>query len=156
MSLHSRGRLLSAAAVTCAALAGPVAGAQASNATIVSTMNAYGNKILHDEAAVLNGAADYQKGNAKPLIKALRHEVSDIKTITGKVSPEATSTAAGATGKKDLIAGLDKIAKAYGALATDVSKASSGKPVSNATVKAAVATDKKGRSELKTGLKLLS
>jgi hypothetical protein len=151
-----RGRSLPVAVIACACLAGPVAGAQASNTTIVNTLNSYGPKLDHDEAAVLNGLADYQDGRAAPLIKALRHEVADIHALRGALSPESTSSTAGATGKQDVLTGLKRIAKAYGALASDVQKASHGTPVPKAKVQAAITTDKKGRRELKAGLKLLA
>ncbi len=143
------------ALAVCAVLAGPIAGAQASNSTLRTTVASYNARIYKDETAVANGLAAYRGHNATPLVRALRHEVSDLRRLKGKLSGEAASTAKGATAKGKMVQGLGLIANAYAALATDVKRSSAANPVPRAKVMAAIKTDKKGRAELKSGLTLL-
>jgi len=151
-SVRRRGVLL--AAVMCAALAGPVAAAQASDNDLRNTLNTYSPKIVKDENAVKKGLAEYPKGKSKPLIRALTHEVADLHALRKALSQESASTAKGAKAKKDIVEGLGLIASAYSALKRDVQAAHGGK-VPGTEVDAAVATDKKGRTKLLAGLKLL-
>ena len=139
----------------CAILGGPIAVAQASDNTIRQTLNSFAPKIVKDENAVKKGLAGYPKGKVRPLVKALNHEVADLHALKSKLSHEHASSARGKKGKKDVVAGLGLIAKAYGALRTDV-QAAHGGPVPSAQVNAAVNTDKKGRAKLLKGLHLLS
>ena len=145
--------LLSGVAL-CAILGGPIAGAQASDNSIRATLNSFAPKIVKDENAVRNGLNDYPTGKSKPLVKALGHEVGDLHSLKSKLAHESASSAAGAKGKTDVIKGLGLIAKAYSTLRKDV-LAVHGGPVPKAKVTAAVNTDKKGRSKLLAGLKLL-
>ena len=144
--------LLSGVAL-CALLAGPIAGAQASDNTIRCTLNTYDPKIVKDETAVRNGLNHYPHGS-KPLTKALAHEVGDLHALKSKLAHESASSSAGAKGKTDIVKGLGLIAKAYSTLRTDV-LAVHGGPVPKAQVTAAVNTDKKGRTKLLAGLHLL-
>jgi hypothetical protein len=137
-----------------ALMVGPVAAAQASNATIVATLNQWGPKIVKDENAVAKGLKGYPQGKAKPLVKALNHEVSDLHRLNHTLRGESASTKAGRKGKNKVTKGLGLIATAYASLSRDVKQANGG-PVAASKVNAAVATDKKGRKDLKAGLKLL-
>jgi hypothetical protein len=139
----------------CAVLVGPTAVAQASDNTIRATLNSYSSKIVNDENAVKNGLVGYPQGKVKPLVRALTREVSDLHSLKRKLSQETASSATGRNGKADVIKGLGLIANAYGALMRDV-QAAHGGPVPPSQVAAAVNTDKKGRSKLLAGLKLLS
>jgi len=152
-SVRRRGVLLGA--VMCAALAGPVAAAQASDNDLRNTLDQYSPKIVKDETAVKKGLAEYPKGKSKPLIHALKHEVSDLHALKKALSHESASSAKGAKGKKDIVKGLGLIASAYSALDRDV-QAAHGGAVPASQVNAAVATDKKGRTKLLAGLHLLS
>jgi len=148
--------VVSAAVGLCAILAGPLASAHASNATIRATINSYGPKIGRDEVRVLHAVTAYKKHHAAALVRALRHEVTDLRSLRGKLIRESASTAKGRRGKSDVTEGLGLIASAYAALARDVTAASRSRSVSRAKVLAAVAADRKGRAKLRAGLKLLS
>lgn len=145
---------LASGVALCAILGGPIAGAQASDNTIKTTLNSYAPKIVKDENAVRNGLTQYPKGKSKPLIRALAHEVGDLHTLKSKLSHESASSATGAKAKTDIVKGLGLIAKAYSALRKDV-LAVHGGPVPASEVNAAVKTDKKGRTKLLAGLHLL-
>jgi hypothetical protein len=148
-----RSMLLGAA--VCAVLGGSVAVAQASDNDLRTTLNTYAPKIVKDENAVKKGLTEYPKGKSKPLVKALNHEVSDLHALNKALSPESASSANGRKAKKDIVKGLGLIATAYTALRKDV-QAAHGGAVPASKVDAAVATDKKGRTKLLAGLRLLS
>ncbi len=148
-----RGWVLSGVTL-CAVLAGPVAIAQASDNAMRRTLNSYAPKIVKDEDAVKNGLTGYPHGKVKPLVRALNHEVGDLRALKRKLAHESASSARGAKAKRLLINGLGLIANAYGALRRDV-QAAHGGPVPKSKVAAAVSTDKKGRAKLLAGLKLL-
>jgi hypothetical protein len=150
-----RGPLLSSIAA-CAMLAGPVAGAQASDSTVRSTIGAYNGRIAQDEARIVNTAATYDKTrNATPLIDALNHEVRDLRALKGKLTRQSGSTARGRRGRSDVVKGLGLIATGYTALARDVRAASAQKPVTTGEVNAARTADRRGHNLVVTGLKLL-
>jgi hypothetical protein len=146
--------LLSSGVALCALLAGPIAGAQASDSTIITTLNQWGPRIVRDEKAIAKGLTAYTHHKAKPLEKALGHEVGDLHMLGHALAGESASSATGRKAKGDIVKGLGLIAKAYGALAKDV-KAAHGQGVPVAKVQAAIATDKKGRADLQRGIKLL-
>jgi len=150
-----RRRLVLSGVLTCAVLAGPVAAAQATDNDLRTTLNTYAPKIVKDEKAVAKGINEYPKGKSKPLVKALNHEVGDLHALNKALKNESGSSAKGRKAKKDIVAGLGSIASAYGALRRDV-QAAHGGAVSASKVNAAIATDKKGRTKLLAGLKLLS
>jgi hypothetical protein len=138
-----------------AILGGPLAVAQASDNSLRTTLNSYAPKIVKDENAVKAGLNGYPQGKVEPLVRALNHEVSDLHKLKSKLALESASSARGSKAKTDIVKGLGLIAKAYGSLRKDVQTAHGG-PVPSAQVNAAVNTDKKGRSKLLAGLKLLS
>jgi hypothetical protein len=139
----------------CAVLGGPIAVASASDNTLRATINGFAPKIVKDENAVKKGLKEYPKGKSKPLIRALKHEVSDLHALNKALKAESASSAKGSKGKKDVVKGLGLIASAYSALERDV-QAAHGGAVPASEVNAAVATDKKGRTKLLAGLRLLS
>ncbi len=138
-----------------AILGGPIAVAQASDNSMRTTLNSYSQKIVNDENAVKAGLNGYPQGKVAPLVRALNHEVSDLHKLKAKLAHESASSARGSKAKTDIVKGLSLIATAYESLRTDV-QAAQGGPVPSAQVNAAVNTDKKGRSKLLAGLKLLS
>jgi len=139
----------------CALLIGGVGIAQASDNTLRTTLNNYAPKIVKDENAVKNGLLGYPKGKVRPLVRALTHEVTDLRALRKKLNHESASSAKGKKAKSDIIAGLSLIAAAYGALRKDVQVAQGG-PVPVSKVNSAVKTDQKGRGKLLTGLHLLA
>lgn len=146
---------VSAAVGVCAVLAGPLASAHASNATIRATISNYSPRLGQDEARVARAVTTYKKHHSSALVGALRHEVTDLRALRTKLIREPASTARGRTGKTDVTQGLGLIASAYAALARDLAAASRSRPVSRAKVLGVVATDRKGRAKLRAGLKLL-
>jgi hypothetical protein len=140
--------VLSGAAL-CAVLGGPIAVAQASDNTLRVTLNSYAQKIPNDAHAV---KAARTRGQ---LVRALGHEVTDLRSLKRKLAHESASSARGRTAKSDLVTGLGLIANAYAALRRDV-QAAHGGPVPVSKVNAARRTVKKGRGKFLAGLHLLS
>ena len=138
----------------CAVLAGPIALAQASDNTLRLTLNSYAQKIVKDEAAVKAALQGYP-GTRGKLVRALGHEVTDLRSLKRKLAHESASSARGKRAKSDIVTGLGLIANAYAALRRDV-QAAHGGPVPISKVSAAQRTDRKGRAKFKAGLKLLS
>jgi Ni/Co efflux regulator RcnB len=150
-----RGSVLSAIAA-CAVLAGPVAGAQASDSNVRSTIDAYNGRIAKDESRILNTAATYDKThNATPLVNALHHEVRDLRALKAKLGRERGSTARGRRGRSDVVKGLGLIAGGYNALAKDVRTAGAHRQVTSSQLQSARADDKKGHNLVIKGLRLL-
>jgi hypothetical protein len=148
--------LIVATLASCAALAGPIAAAQASNAGIVSTFRAANPHLNADEAAVKSAVKAYKRDRrAGRVIRALRHEVRDIRALNRSLKHQRASTRKGRRGKAQLTRGLTLIGNAYAALANDIQKARAGHPVPAATINATVASDRKGRAKLLAGLRLL-
>ena len=142
------------AVIVGAALAGPVAAAQASNNDIRATLDAYAPKIVNDETAVGKGLSEYPKGKPKPLERALKQEVSTLHALKAALRHETASSTKGRKAKKEIVTGLGLIAGAYTSLRADI-LAVHGGAVPVAQVDAAVAQDKKGRTKLKAGLRLI-
>ena len=115
----------------------------------------YNARIYKDEASVANGLGAYKARHPAALVRALTHEVADLRTLRDKLSHESASTPRGTRGKHDITTGLGLIAIAYEALALDIKNSSATRPVAQSKVLAAIKTDKKGRDELTAGLKLL-
>lgn len=142
-----------AAATACVALAGPIAAAQASDATIRGTINSTVPKIVKSQAKVLDGLATYDKTrSAKTLITAIKTQNGVLKALKGKLSRESASSANGAKGKADIVNGLGLIVRSNTALAKHLQ---SGKPLSHAEANTAITQDKKGNDDLNAGGKLL-
>lgn len=136
-------------------LVGGVGVAQANNNTLRLTLNHYAPKIVKDENVVSNGVhVQYPQGHWIRLTRALKHEVSDLHALNKKLLHESASSARGRKGKTLIVNGLKLIATAYSSLRRDI-LAVHGGPVAASKVKAAVKTDKKGRSKLLAGLNLL-
>ncbi len=144
------------AAIACGILAGPISIAQASNASIVSTFRAANRGLNRDESASTRALRAYKRNHrARPLVRALRHEVRDIRSLNRRIKGERASTGKGRRGKAALTRGLALIANAYSQLANEIQRAHAGHPVSQEQFNATVATDRRGRNKLIAGLRLL-
>src|SRR5947207_14015450 len=108
-----------------AVLAGPIALAQASDNTLRLTLNSYAQKIVKDEAAVKAALQGYP-GTRGKLVRALGHEVTDLRSLKRKLAHESASSARGKRAKSDIVTGLGLIANAYAALRRDVQAAHGG------------------------------
>ena len=148
-----RWRGVAAALGACAVLAGPIAAAQASNATLLATIKSGFPKIIKSQAKILDGLATYDKTHSKtPLIKAIKTQNGVLKALEVRLSHGSPSSAQGARGKAEVIKGLGLI---VGSNTTLVKHLQSGKSLSKAQSKAAVKAATKGNLDLSAGAKLL-
>jgi hypothetical protein len=146
---------LSAVALS-AILAGPIASAQASDASIVATINTYAPRLLQDESVALNAEANYSPTKPTPLLKALTKTVKDFDKLAGKLKHETATTARDAKGKNDVLAGSELIATSYRDLVREIKDANASTPVPLTQVAHAVSLAEKGSKKLDRGLALLS
>jgi hypothetical protein len=146
-----------AVVIVCGLLAGPIAVAQASNAGIVATFRAANGRFNQDEATLRTALKRYaaHKAGAKPVIRALRREVRDIRPVTRMIKAERASTTKGRRGKAAVTRGLALIANAYSQLATDLQRARAGHPASRAQLNAIQVRARNGHNKLVAGLRLL-
>ena len=156
MSHRSRRISSGAALVACVAAIGPVAAAQASDATIRSTVKSAVPKIEKSQAKIIDGLSTYQQThNPTALIKAIRGQSKTLKALETKLSSQPASSANGSKGKADIVKGLRLIIGSNNTLAKELAQSAHHAPVSKAKVKAATAADTKGNRDLNAGSKLL-
>jgi hypothetical protein len=155
VSPSGRGISLLSALLACGAIIGPVATAQASDATIRATLKSAHPTMQKDQVKVQDGIAIYEKRHSSTaLIKALNRQATDLHALQGKLSGQSASSTKGAKGKADIVKGLGLVAKSDTGLAKAL-RAAHGKPVPRSQLTTAVATAKKGNRDLAAGMKLL-
>lgn len=138
------------------AMLGPVAAAQANDASLRAALKTDAPKINHSQAKILDGLATYQKTNSpSALIKAIHAQNIDLKSLQVKVSGDSPSSATGAKAKADIVKGLRLIIGSNNTLAKALQRSATGKPVSKSKLEAALSADRKGNADLNTGAKLL-
>lgn len=155
MSSRARRAALPLLAGCCAAF-GPAGAAQASDATLKATVKSDVPKLLRSQAKIIDGLAALAKtSSVKPLVKAIRAQDRDLTSLRRRLAAESASSTTGTRAKADITKGLALIVTANSTLSKDLAKASSGKAVSKAQVKAAAAAVKRGNVDVATGVKLL-
>jgi hypothetical protein len=151
---HSAG---TATVLACAAVAGPVAAASASDASIRSAIKSSVPKIQKSQAKLINSFTAYEKTHnpAAPLT-ALKGQNKTLTALEIKLSGQSASSTNGTRGKNDIVKGLRLIVGSNNTLATELQKSANHTPVSKAKIKAATAADTKGNKDLVAGTKLLN
>lgn len=156
MSRRFRRTSLVSSLAACAAVAGPVAAAQASDATLRSTVTRALPAIARSQTKILNGLSTLDRTHkAAALIKAINTQDKTLTTLETKLTGEAPSSAAGTKGKADIIAGLKLIVSSNHTVTKELKKASRKQAVSTAQLKAADNAEKAGNRKLNAGAKLL-
>jgi hypothetical protein len=139
--------------VACAAVLGPVTAAQASDASLRTTIKAAAPKIDRSQAKILDGIAHLdQTKSATALIKAVKAQDKDLASLQSKLNGESASSAAGTKGKSDVIKGLGLILKSNTTLIADIQ---AGKKLTKAEVKTIDNEAVKGNKAAIAGQKLL-
>jgi hypothetical protein len=156
VSSRSRRIAVVGSALACVAAIGPVTAAQASDATIRSTIKTAVPKIEKSQAKLIDGLSTYQKThNPTALIKAVKGQSKTLKALEAKLSGQSASSTNGTKGKADIVKGLRLIIGSNSTLAKELQQSAHHAPVSKAKVKAATAADTKGNRDLTAGSKLL-
>jgi hypothetical protein len=142
--------------LACTAVAGPVAAADASDATLRSTIKTAVPKIEKSQAKLIDGLTAYQKThNPTALIKAIKGQSRTLSALETKLSQESASSANGTKGKTDIVKGLGLIIGSNTTLAKELQQSAHHAPVSKAKLKAATKADTRGNRDLNAGSKLL-
>jgi hypothetical protein len=149
-------KLALGAAVLAAALAGPVSGATASDASIKAAIKSYNSKLLIADGHLETALGEYKKsGNPSDVQAAFTKSIAVLSALESKIASQKASSPRVKLGQTKFDKGLQSIIAAYRRL----SKAIGEKRVSPAAAKAeakkaAVEIDKAGVL-LKEGTKLL-
>lgn len=156
MRSMSRGRQVLVAIGACAAFTASTGVAQASDASIVSTIDNGNLRITTDELTIAKTLLTYKKTHqAGPVIAALRHEVIDLHALADQVRAQPASSARGGRGKADVLLGLRLVGTSYVQLANEMEHSGTGVPVSRFQLVTTVELARRGHTELVAGLKLL-
>jgi hypothetical protein len=141
----------------CVTVLGPVAAAQATDATIAATVKNDLPKITRSQARILDGIATLQKNNAvTPLIRAIKAQNRNLTTLRKAVMSQTASTSGGSQGQSDIVTGLQLIVRSNTTLSKDLARSAKGEAFSKRRLKAAVAAEKRGNRDIDAGGKLLS
>jgi hypothetical protein len=142
--------------VACAAVIGPVSVAQASDASLRSTVEAGIPKITRSQAKILDGEAAFeQTHSAAALVKAVKAQDKTLKTLDTKVKGQSPSTPVGTKAKSDIVKGLRLIVASNTSLVSDYKLAQQGHPVTRAQLNVMVNEANTGNVDMLTGIKLL-
>jgi hypothetical protein len=144
------------AVVACFALAGPiVATASASDSSIIEVVNRWSPIVQKDEQKIANAEQAYKKHRkAAPVVAALTHEVSDLRSFVSQLKAQSASSSTGGKGRDDIASGSTLIASSYSRFASELKKAGS-KGLSQAQISANAKVALAGHTKIVAGVKLL-
>jgi hypothetical protein len=134
-------------------IGGIVTAARADDNDLRGTLTTDVPNIVKDERTLKDALPEYAHGRAKPLVRALNHEVADLDALRLHLRRESASSARGAKAKSLVVKGLGLMASAYTRLREDVQAAHDG-PILLAEVKVAVTMRTRGRTKLLAGARL--
>lgn len=150
------GRIALFAVVLGGALAVPVGGAYASDASIKAAIKSYDSKLLVADGHLETAIGEYKKsGNPGEVQAALQKSIAVYSSLEAKIAAQPASTQRVKLGKVKFDKGLQSIVLAYQRL----KKAFGEKKVSSAAAKAeakkALSAVRTARTQLREGAKLL-
>jgi hypothetical protein len=150
-------RIAICAAVVGGALAGPVAGASASDASIKAVIKSYNSKILVAEGHALTALGEYKStGNPANVQSALTQSIDVLSSLKSKIAGQSASSSKVKEGKAKFEKGLAAVIVAYRRLKTAIGEKKSSPEAAKTEAKKAVSAVKVARKELLEGAKLLS
>jgi predicted PurR-regulated permease PerM len=144
------------ALVACFALAGPIlTTASASDNSIIGTVNRW-SPIVHKDEQKIEHAEQAYKSNRKaaPVVAALTHEVSDLRSFASQLKSQSASSSNGGKGRDDIASGSTLIANSYSKFASELKQAGS-MGLSRAQISANAKTALAGHKKIVAGVKLL-
>ncbi len=150
-------RLAICAAVAGSALAGPVSGASASDASIKAVIKSYDSKILVAEGHVLTALGEYKNtGEPADVQSAISSSISVLSSLESKVAAQPASSTRVKAGKAKFDKGLKTVVVAYRHLKSAIGEKKASPQAAKEEAKKALSAVKAGAKELKEGAKLLS
>ena len=148
------------AAVCVAALgvlAGPVAGASASDASIKSVIKSYNAKLLIADGHVETALGEYKRsGNPSGVTTAITASVGVLRSLKTAISSQSASSSKVKEGKTKFEQGLQKVIVAYEHLKTVFGEKKSSPAMAKTQAKKALVILKQASVELREGAKLLT
>jgi hypothetical protein len=147
------------AAVCVAALgvlAGPVAGASASDASIKSVIKSYSSKILVAEGHVVTALGEYkQSGDPTKVDAAIAKSVAVLRSLKSAIGTQSASSTKVKEGKIKVEKGLKGLIVAYEHLKIAFGEKSASPTAAKEQASKALKSLKEASGELKEGSKLL-
>jgi hypothetical protein len=149
-------RLASCAMVLGALLAGPVAGATASDASIKSVIKSYDSRLLVAEGHTVTAIGEYrQSGNPSGVKAALTKSIALLRSLRSAIAPQSASSPRVKAGKAKVEKGLGAVILAYQHLKKAFGEKKASPQNAKAEAKKALSAIRKGRKELREGARLL-
>jgi hypothetical protein len=149
-------RAVVAAAAVLGVLAGPVAGASASDASIKSVIKSYDSKILVAEGHVVSALGEYKTtGDPTKVDAAITKSVAVLRSLKTAIGTQSASSTKVKEGKIKVEKGLKGVIVAYLHLKTAFGEKSASPAAAKEQASKALKSLKEANSELKEGAKLL-
>jgi hypothetical protein len=150
-------RVAACAASLCAAIvAGPVTGAQASDASIKAAIKKAAPQILISEGHVVSAIGQYKLDrNSAPVQSALQKAIAVLRTLRSKIAAQPAVNPQVKLGKAKLEKGLHSVIVAYESLKSAFGLKLASPEAAKAEATKALETIKKGGKQLAEGVKLL-
>jgi hypothetical protein len=151
------GRLALCAIVLGGVLAGPVAGASASDASIKAVIKSFNSKILVAEGHVVSAIGEFKKsGDPSKAQNAIAESIAVLGALKSKIASQSASSPKVKLGKVKFDKGLQSVIVAYRHLKAAFGEKKVSPKIAKAEAKKAVLEVNKGRIQLREGAKLLS
>jgi hypothetical protein len=149
-------RAVVAATAVLGVLAGPVAGASASDASIKSVIKSYDSKILVAEGHVVSALGEYKTtGDPTKVDAAIAKSVTVLRALKSAIGTQSASSTKVKEGKIKFEKGLKGVIVAYEHLKTAFGEKSVSPAAAKEQASKALKSLKEAGSELKEGAKLL-
>jgi hypothetical protein len=149
-------RALACGAVLSAVLAGPIAGASASDASIKSVIKSYDSKILVAEGHVVSALGEYKKsGDPSGVTSAITASVGVLRSLKSAIAGQSASSPKVKQGKAKFEKGLQKIIVGYQHLKTAFGEKKASPQAAKQQAAIALSSLKRAKKELNEGAKLL-
>lgn len=137
-------------------LAGPVAGASASDASIKAAFKKYNPKIDIAEGHVLAAVGTYETSHiAAPVETAISESVAVLAGLRADVARQSAGKPRVKKAKQLIVKGLSELISAYGKLKTAFAEKAAEPEAAKIEAAAAVVQTTAGRKQLLAGAKLL-
>lgn len=155
MNSHTR-RVAALSLVAGGIAGGPVAAAQASNASLRATVKRDVPRITESQARILTGMSKLQRTHSpRALIRAIRAQDRNLTALKRRLAPQSASTPVGGRAKYDILKGLTLIVASNDTIARDLAKLASHRAVSKRQLVVATLVARKGNRDLVAGARLL-
>ena len=153
---HSRRYVVACCLTVFAALAGPVAGASASKASIKAALRSYSGKIAVAEGHTLTAAGEYKTThNAAPVEEAITKSIAVLGALRTKIAAQSAGAHSVKVAKRKLEKGLEAVIVAYEKLKAAYNEKASSPEAAQAEAEKALVSVKSGRKQLNEATKLL-